>query len=427
MSKYYINKIEIKGCKNITKKIEMYFTNQTLDEKIENQNLKIIYGENGAGKTAIITAINIYRRLFRINDYLMQTEAHDYLNNVINKTTGEFIFKIILTKKVGNESYTYSHEIHLKNTKSNISISYECISKLKGKRINGNYDVIFENNNGNIKYKECVENICQTYRTVYNMGSVNPFICFILKWMKLKNQVNQELSDSCIAINDVATMIYTSIDDYSRNHSLENFKKNIFNKSDLSVDRSNFHGEDVINIKEKDEYEKKISNLTSFIKIFKHDLVNIDTDYKEVNGYYIYSKIFNYGDYRIDYEYESSGIKRLCYIFDYIQKALDGNFVFIDELDANINGVYLAKLSAFIMNNCCGLLCYTTHNTEPMYEVDSKKDVIYFVTDTCKLVSFKPNGNLRCDKQYREGYIEDLPLNIFDFDFFSCFDVKENK
>ena len=51
-----------------------------------------------------------------------------------------------------------------------------------------------------------------------------------------------------------------------------------------------------------------------------------------------------YKDYTLDQEFESRGIKKIMELFEYLDMSADGQITFIDELDANINDVYLDKL-----------------------------------------------------------------------------------
>ncbi len=44
----------------------------------------------------------------------------------------------------------------------------------------------------------------------------------------------------------------------------------------------------------------------------------------------------------------------------------DGQITFIDELDANINDVYLDKLIEYFILYGNGQLCFTAHNLSPM-------------------------------------------------------------
>lgn len=74
----------------------------------------------------------------------------------------------------------------------------------------------------------------------------------------------------------------------------------------------------------------------------------------------------NYGGYKIHGEYESTGIKKLIKLYTYIEAAVDGSIVFIDELGANLHDVYLCALLEYFMEYGKGQLCFITHNVGPM-------------------------------------------------------------
>ena len=67
----------------------------------------------------------------------------------------------------------------------------------------------------------------------------------------------------------------------------------------------------------------------------------------------------NYGNYTIDLEFESAGIKHLIEMYNALKLASMGAVVFIDELDANINDVMLGKLIEFFNYYGDGQLCFT--------------------------------------------------------------------
>lgn len=52
------------------------------------------------------------------------------------------------------------------------------------------------------------------------------------------------------------------------------------------------------------KYEERVSRLYDFISIFKRDLKGIDIDKKENKNYYACDLIMDYGEYRIDVEFE---------------------------------------------------------------------------------------------------------------------------
>ena len=67
---FYLLKLEVFGIKNIEKTVEIDFYKKTIADDFNPEKYKIkgIYGENGSGKTAIVTAVKIFRNLI-INPY----------------------------------------------------------------------------------------------------------------------------------------------------------------------------------------------------------------------------------------------------------------------------------------------------------------------------------------------------------------------
>ena len=62
--KFFLLHLRVNGIKNISKEIELNFYNKVITKfNPESNNIKAIYGENGSGKTAIITAINIAKKI----------------------------------------------------------------------------------------------------------------------------------------------------------------------------------------------------------------------------------------------------------------------------------------------------------------------------------------------------------------------------
>ena len=61
----YLLNVEISGVKSIKNKVKLDFYKKTVDKNFDSSQyrVKAIYGENGAGKSALVTAIQIYREL----------------------------------------------------------------------------------------------------------------------------------------------------------------------------------------------------------------------------------------------------------------------------------------------------------------------------------------------------------------------------
>lgn len=56
-----------------------------------------------------------------------------------------------------------------------------------------------------------------------------------------------------------------------------------------------------------------------------------------------------YEAYKINAEFESTGIKKLIKLFAYLKEMVNGGIVFIDEFDSNLHDVYLCALLEYLM------------------------------------------------------------------------------
>ena len=82
---FYLLRLRLSGIKNISKEIELEFYNKVLEGfNPEKHKVKAIYGENGSGKTAIMTAISIAKKVAFSLNYLNQTETQTLLSEMIN-------------------------------------------------------------------------------------------------------------------------------------------------------------------------------------------------------------------------------------------------------------------------------------------------------------------------------------------------------
>ena len=69
--KYRLIEASINGIKNIEKPVKIDFINQYPSRKaLYSAHIKTIYGPNGSGKTAIITAFNLYKNILVRTDSL---------------------------------------------------------------------------------------------------------------------------------------------------------------------------------------------------------------------------------------------------------------------------------------------------------------------------------------------------------------------
>ena len=132
-----------------------------------------------------------------------------------------------------------------------------------------------------------------------------------------------------------------------------------------------------------------------------------------------------YDTYKIDAEYESTGIKKLIRLFAYLREMAQGGIVFIDEFDSNLHDVYLCALLEYMMEYGLGQLCFTTHNVGPMDVLKRHKKSIDFLSTDHKIYPWTTNGNYSPSKLYRNGMIEGSPFNIDSTDFIGVFGIEE--
>ena len=164
-------------------------------------------------------------------------------------------------------------------------------------------------------------------------------------------------------------------------------------------------------------YAEYVKRLCTFIQIFKPSLQNIEIDKKENKEFYICNLKMVYKEYSLDIEFESRGIKKLVNLYSYLNSASNGSIVFIDELDSNINDVYLDKIIEHFIYYGEGQLCFTTHNLSPMSVLKSNKNSISFISSVNTVHTWTNNGNSTPENAYRNGFIDDSPFNVDASDF----------
>ena len=168
-----------------------------------------------------------------------------------------------------------------------------------------------------------------------------------------------------------------------------------------------------------------MSKLFDFISIFKRDLKRIVIDKQNNRDNYVCDLIMDYGSYRINTEFESTGIKKLIKLYASFNAMALGDIVFIDELDSNLHDVYLCALLEYLMEHGKGQLCFTTHNIGPMDILKRNKKSIDFLSVNHKIYSWTKNGNYSPANLYKSGMIEGSPFNIDSIDFLRAFVVEE--
>ena len=73
---YYLLSYKVNGIKNIDKDVKLEFYKKTIDKEFDPKeyNVKAIYGENGTGKSAIITSVKVLKNLMLNRYYLTDSK-----------------------------------------------------------------------------------------------------------------------------------------------------------------------------------------------------------------------------------------------------------------------------------------------------------------------------------------------------------------
>ena len=435
---YYLLNVTVAGVKCIEEEIRLDFYKKIVNQKFDadKYRIKAIYGENGSGKSAIITAVKIFQDIICNSQYLSESKNQKLLDELINKKTQHYKFKCEFLCRLEKDNIIFAYELQLKKNESGLyEIVYEKLSERSGNYSNSRYKSIYEVSNGKLIFVNAQnENYSMIEKMTYNLLGKSSFLN--IYFFNFNNFNKDTVTDSTriyvrVCICMVLAFIIKVYLDEEDNHEFY-FIKKVF--SERIKNDNNYISENVLEIMDSlsvtdsiipknnfDIYVEKINNLTAFLRIFKHDLKSIEIDKKDDGDNYRCDLNLNYGDYLINKEFESTGIKKLIKLYDCFDAASKYGIVFIDEMDSNLNDVYLCKIIEYFMYYGKGQLCFTTHNLDPMSVLKENKYSIDFLSSDNKLVSWVSKGNATPDNYFKNGMIENIPFNIDATDFIGVF------
>ena len=444
-------RIETYGMKNIQELITIDFCPLTIEKKGKKKNSKVkaIYGTNGVGKSAIMNSVYLFKRILVDPLLLKQNSEITQLNKIINKIKKEFYISAVFGVQFSKDhkETIYKSEIKVKLENNMPYIEMEKFYILKDQSINGNYTLLYEVNNGNLFINSKVNSEMNNYFQNRTLNILKYSTCTsilreddVLRTMVdfFKKLKNQSINDLGIIYYLVISRLFADnisifLDSMDIHQEYDDVDFEEFMSQVFKIENKNFikntivSKKDIILKNQLDKYKNNIKRLTEFLKLFKPSLKDIRIDIAEDEEYYYCSKKMVYDGYEVDSDYESTGIQKLMCIYNSIDDVTKDKIVFIDELDANIDGVYLKVLLEYLNNLNKGQLCFTTHNFYPMEYLYSYSNAIDFLGETGKLVSWKKNGNYKPYNQYPEGMIVDSPFNIDPLDYARVFDYKGDK
>jgi AAA15 family ATPase/GTPase len=427
----YLLRLRVSGIKSIAEEIELNFYNKILTKfDPELYRIKAIYGENGSGKTGIVTAVNILKKVVLSKNYLLQQENQSLLDELVNKRTKKLKIEVEFAhKEISLNSYIYS--LTLEKKSDSYEIIHETLASIRGYTKDKKYIPVFDVENGKLSYLDVDKNnYDEIEKDTMNLLSHSSF---------LMHFINYKLDDENLAQRDaIMTLVFfvslsTYLDEEDthemylimnmiRKGMIKEDSDGIINTFiDRQIDYLDSKGRDIVDKRKIKNYEKKVNKLQEFLKIFKKDLESISIDKRLDGDKYICELVLNYKGYSVNKEFESTGVKKLIRMYDALANVDAGGISFIDEMDSNLNDIYLCKMIEYFMYYGKGQLCFTTHNLDPMTVLKNNKNSIDFLSSDNKLVSWKVTGNAAPDRYYKNGMIEHSPFNIEPADFIGMF------
>lgn len=415
------------GIKNINKEITINLAELSTKSVKKPNKVTAIFGFNGAGKTALMTGIYIYKNVIINKYYLNQLSTQKRLKKLCNLETKKI--KVSLTFKA-SDNKIFKHTIEIENE----LISKEIIEELNKRTLNEKGTTIVKAEKGKVIESTFKDNVVND-RFNYIDCSTNS-IAFVYLTKIINEKLNDFVADKAFAAfakvfnfafnlevqlqnSDLHRNSYLDLNSLDETYEL--LKKELLENESVASDEAVFEVSD----KNFLPFKKRIVKLERFIKIFKPDLIRIDIKDKINGDNHNVNLIFVYGDeWMVDFEYESSGIKQLVSIFDNLLSLVNGKIVFIDEMDTNINSIYLEKLIEYFMNYGNGQLVFTTHNIDAMNILKKQSRSIVVVGDNSTAEVWVKKGHSNPINQYKEGYFLNSPACIEDFDFVKVFEAE---
>ena len=427
---FYLLGFRLNGIKNIEKEIAINFYKQDIRNfNRENYNVKGIFGRNGIGKTAIIKGIEILRNIVLDNDYLILKNSllNEMINKKLKKCHLSTEFLVIDEEK---RKHIFEHSIDLKLENGKIIITKEIINKKKLDRKEISRTLIIENGEINKSKSNYFKNLDGIEKLSMNLldrkSIVKLLVNDIVKGRK--NRLESEKFEFIyLYVLYSKINVFTHLEDSHYKMVSVNFEnQNWLDK--IYIDYINQEGKKRnILLKTKEEInflKKSLKRKEKFLKLFNPEIEKIEFEKKDFDEkYYEIEYIFCYKEYKINFEYESMGMKSLFRLFDVLDTVNNGGIVFVDEIDMSIHDLYLNRLIEFFAENGKGQFVFTAHNTSILDTLKKYKNSIDFVTEYQEIKPWIKNGNYSPRKQYLEGMLPNMPYNIEYYDFFEIFNT----
>lgn len=400
--------IKLKNYKSLVD-IKVDFTNN----KNEPKNLILIYGENGGGKSNLVSAFNTLddtMRTFEIKDILEKM-----LQNADKESNKSRMHFLEMLKSNFRDLQTIIEQSLTINSENNMILEYGFNINGKNGRYyietnkvgvikeelyytinqNNSYHFKIETNNININasiFKDKVYNE-ELSDKIKKFWGKHTFLAILNNELKEKNNeyVEERISTNLLQVIDFFKSVSYRINSGNTKTLIKS------NMSNMILDRL-LQGDITI------EKESKIDNTEEFLnQFFTHLYADIKNVYykkqidKDRISYSLWCKKIIGNKIRdIEFNIESTGTLGLLDLIPPVVAAIVGKTSIIDEFDTGIHDLLVKNIMMGINNSIKGQLILTTHNTLLM-ESNIPHDSLYFI-----IVDDEGNKEVPCLNDYEK-------------------------
>lgn len=420
-----ILEVNLKNYKNISNGTVKMASIENIEDGVGD--ILGIYGQNGSGKTSIISAISIIKDMFTGKS--LPGDIEEYIMYGQNESEISSLFYI----KNGDKRYKVKYKINLFKDNDDTFIKEESIDYWYKDNISDDWDRV----KGLIRNLYNKNNILPKYRNdeLLNLyDDENDFI--VNKKMKFKDHKSLIFSDELIdlinekskdvgeeyevlsilnhyavsnlfiidnkrlALSDANIVLPMNFKNYSNN---ENISMGVM---PIGLDNPTYLPRDAVN---EIETSLKASNkvISEIIPELRIKLKELKIQTSKSGEEEVLVELFSCReDIEIPIRYESDGIKKIVAVLHLLIAMFNykSMSVLIDELDSGIFEYLLGEILEILEQRGKGQLIFTSHNLRPL-EVLNKNNLVFTTTNTnnryIKLKNVKTNNNLR-DMYYRD-------------------------
>ncbi len=414
-------------------------------------NLIVIYGENGAGKTNLVEAFDFLKDSM---DTVRNRNEYEESRDITDE--GELMKNLTLFEKRMRYEFLYRDLIKIVDavrcigTKENIEIEYGF--NVDG--MDGYYRMVF---NTGIKEEELYYQLFKRKGVHFKItDSKIELSSTIFKDKNYRENLIEKIHKYW-GKNTFLSIFFYETTHINKKYLCDRVNKNIFKILDFfqmyNVRFNNNTGSkirfatkyDLLMDLDSNKFTKtKAMDLDKKERFLRYFFTNLYSDIKNVyykmdydaqgriSDYSLYVKKMIGGKLKdINFRYESTGTKHILNLLLPIVEACTHNTSIIDEADTGIHDVLFNKLILSAMDCIDGQLIITTHNTT-LLETIPKEHIYFIVIDINgekKLLNVKdydmrtrPNHNIR--DRYIKGLYGGVPITGY-FDFEDLIDILD--